>query len=219
MNPSGECMGPREFATAANVSRETLDRFRLYADRLVAWHASLNLVAASTLPDLWRRHILDSFQLAAFIPRGTPRPAVTDLGSGAGFPGLVLAIATGHPVTLVEADTRKCAFLGEVARQTDAPVSILNLRIEALCSRVPSTPVDILTARALAPLPALCGFAAALRPASCLFPKGRKWRDELADARKRWTMRVEAFESATSGDGRILRLSSVEPAGSAASSR
>lgn len=208
-------MGPREFAAVANVSRETLDRLRVYADLLVSWRTSLNLVAASTLPNLWHRHILDSFQLAALLPRETR--AITDLGSGAGFPGLVLAIATGHPVALVEADARKCAFLGEVARRTDAPVSILNARIEALRPRPPRA--DVLTARALAPLSALCGFAAALRPASCLFPKGRKWRAELAEARKRWKMRVEAFDSATSRDGRILRLSNVEPASPAAASR
>src|SRR5437660_4118565 len=123
-------LSPAEFAAATGVSRETLPRLDAYAELLRRWSPRINLVAASTLDDLWRRHFLDSAQLLPLVPSAAR--SLIDLGSGAGFPGLVLAILGVPGVELVEADSRKCAFLREAARIAAAPVMIRNARIESL---------------------------------------------------------------------------------------
>src|SRR5216684_2729900 len=128
LNPAP--LDPQGFAALSGVSRETLARLEAYAELLREWSVRINLVGAATLGDLWRRHFLDSAQLLRHVPLGTQ--SLIDLGSGAGFPGLVLAIAGVKGVELVEADSRKCAFLREAARITAAPVQIRNTRIEAL---------------------------------------------------------------------------------------
>ncbi len=194
----------------AHVSRETLERLGAYADLLGKWQNTVNLVAPSTLPDLWRRHMLDSAQLAPRLrEESRSPPTVADLGSGAGFPGLVLAVVTGFPMLLVEADARKCAFLREAVRVTEAPASVLNARIEALA---PGEAVaDIVVARAVAPLEDLCFLAGFLHPRCCLFLKGRNWRRELTAARKRWTMQVESFASLSAPSARVLRLRGIAP--------
>ena len=161
-----------------DVSRETLAVLDLFAALLLRWNATVNLVARADEPLLWERHIGDSLQL---IPLMEPYPErAIDLGSGAGFPGLVLAIATGVPFDLIEADQRKAAFLREAARITDAPVRIHPLRIEA--ARLPRAP--LVTARAVAALPKLLALAAPLLAPGgiCLFPEGRK-RGYRIDAR------------------------------------
>src|SRR5579863_7255133 len=121
-------LDPRGFAALSGVSRETVARLEAYAGLLVRWSAHINLVGANTLDDLWRRHFLDSAQLLTHLPAATQ--SLIDLGSGAGFPGLVLAIAGVPHVELVESDARKCVFLREAARITAAPVVIHNSRIE-----------------------------------------------------------------------------------------
>src|SRR6266404_3679270 len=141
-----EPLDPHSFAALSGVSRETLGRLEAYAELLVRWSARINLVGANTLDDPWRRHFLDSAQLFADVPEATQ--SLVDLGSGAGFPGLVLAILGVPGVELIEADARKCAFLREAARIAAAPVIIRNVRIEA----VPAHIVDVVTARACAPL-------------------------------------------------------------------
>lgn len=209
-------LSPAEFARIADVSRETLDRLQLYADLLVKWQASINLVAPSTLSDVWRRHMLDSVQLAALMPSPAgPVRAIADLGSGAGFPGLVLAIATGRPTLLIDADSRKCAFLREAVRVTGAPATVINDRIESLALEPGGRAVDIVVARALAHLEKLCFFADLLKPRCCLFLKGRNWRDELTAAEERWTMQVESFASLSAPSARVLRLGGVAPIGNA----
>ncbi len=193
------------FAEKTNVSRETLRRFRSYADLLVNWQASINLVSENTLKDLWRRHIWDSVQLARFIPKSPC--VITDLGSGAGFPGLLLSILLDTEVNLVDSSGKKIAFLREAARVTDANVVLHQGRIENLL--LPKS--DLVTARALAPLDKLLDLAVpVLSPSGrCLFLKGARAEEELTDARKEWKMTVERFPSATNANGVILSIRDI----------
>ena len=188
-----------------SVSRETLSRLEAYAALLTQWSPRINLVGRDTIADVWRRHILDSAQLRAFVPERAR--GMIDLGSGAGFPGLVLAILGVPGVELVEADSRKCAFLREAVRITQTAATIRPCRIEA----VPRHPVDIVTARACAPLDRLLSLAEPfLAPGSeCLFLKGERVEEELTLARKRWTMTASVEQSLSDRRGVILRLQQV----------
>jgi 16S rRNA (guanine527-N7)-methyltransferase len=198
-------LGAEGFAAATSVSRETLARLQAYADLLAAWSARINLVARSTLDDPWRRHFLDSAQLLPLIPAET-RSAV-DLGSGAGFPGLVLAILGVPGVELIEADSRKAAFLREVARITGAAVTIRGCRIEAVTPH----PVDALTARACAPLDRLLTLGQRFigPQTTCLFLKGDRAEEELTKAGKAWTMTVSRHPSRADPGGCVLLLQQV----------
>ena len=201
-----EPLSPADFQVQTGVSRETLDRLVRYAEALTRWQARINLVAPATLPDLWRRHMLDSAQLLPLIPPGARR--LIDLGSGAGFPGLILAILGMPEVHLVEADARKCAFLREAARLAGAgTVTIHNRRIESM----PPEPFDVVTARALAPLPKLLTLARRFAgPGTIfLFPKGRAVSEELINLPEIATMRLDRIASRTDPDAAILKL---EPA-------
>jgi 16S rRNA (guanine527-N7)-methyltransferase len=199
-----------EFAAALAVSRETMDRLAAYAALLERWQLRINLVATDSLTDLWRRHMLDSAQLLPLIP--TPPGVALDIGSGAGFPGLVLAIMGLPGVHLVEADARKCAFLREAARSAglvlDRDVVIHNRRLEA----VPPFAADVVTGRAVAPLDALLRLTEPFRQASTisLFHKGIRAGEELTEAAKTWRMRVERIPSRSDPSGTILRLTEVE---------
>ncbi|MGH7060988.1 MAG: 16S rRNA (guanine(527)-N(7))-methyltransferase RsmG, partial [Stellaceae bacterium] len=165
--PRPEPLGPQGFAALVPVSRETLARLEAYVELLGRWSARINLVGRDSLADSWRRHILDSAQVLPLVPDGARN--LIDLGSGAGLPGLVLAILGMPAVELIESDIRKCAFLREAARVTGTEVAISRSRIEA---RVPQ-PVDVVTARALAPLDRLLGLAAPFLGTGsvCLFLK------------------------------------------------
>jgi 16S rRNA (guanine527-N7)-methyltransferase len=198
-------LGPEGFAETIPVSRETLARLEAYAGLLTRWSARINLVGRDTIADLWRRHILDSAQLQPLVP--TAANSMIDLGSGAGLPGLVLAILGVSGVELVEADSRKCAFLREAARITEAPVTLRPCRIEAVSPH----PVDVVTARACAPLDRLLGLAEPfLAPGSeCLFLKGERVEEELTLARKRWTMTVSLHQSRSDPRGVVLSLQKV----------
>ena len=208
-------MTPEVFREATNVSRETLDRLRVYADCLTRWQSRINLVARDSLSDLWGRHMLDSAQLVPHISGGSG--TVTDLGSGAGFPGLVISIITGQEARLIEADERKAAFLREAIRLTEAPATVHNVRIEA----IEPWPTRFITARALAPLDKLIALAWPFLEisadistgfsASCLLLKGAKWRDELTNARKSWHIDVETSASQTHHSGRVLVLRDIAP--------
>jgi 16S rRNA (guanine527-N7)-methyltransferase len=200
-------MTKEAFAEAANVSRETLERLDAYAALLRQWQAAVNLVGADTLDDLWRRHMLDSAQLARYIP---PDGIITDLGSGAGFPGLVLSILLDRPVNLVEATGKKAAFLREVVRITGSTATVHHGRIEDLAPWAS----DIVTARALAPLGLLLEYAAPylLRAGAggqAFFLKGARADEELTEASKRWTMKVERFDSVTDPQGVILHIQDI----------
>jgi 16S rRNA (guanine527-N7)-methyltransferase len=198
-------VGPEEFLTKSGVSRETLDRLCLYADLLGKWQARINLVGPDTVADLWSRHILDSAQLFPLIKPEAHR--LVDLGSGAGFPGLVLAVMGAPDVHLVESDSRKCAFLREVARVTRTPVQVVNKRIE----QVAPLGADVVTARALAPLDRLLGWAVPhLAPGGeCLFLKGRGAEDELTASAKEWNITASRVVSLTDPGGLVLHLREV----------
>jgi 16S rRNA (guanine527-N7)-methyltransferase len=201
---------PEEFAELTNVSRETLARLTEYGGILRYWQKSVNLVGRVTLTDIWRRHMLDSAQLIPHIPESARE--IVDMGSGAGFPGLVLAIMLDRPVHLIEATGKKAAFLREAARVTDAPVTVHNCRIEALSA----WPVDLITARALAPMEKLLEYAEPFPgPNSsgspvCLFLKGAKAEQELTEAHKSWKMTVDRFPSITDPEGSVLRIQDLK---------
>jgi 16S rRNA (guanine527-N7)-methyltransferase len=209
-------MGPEQFrlelqALGLIVSRETLAALEAYAGLLRKWQRAINLVSGATLDDVWKRHFLDSAQLAPLLPECEGH--ITDLGSGAGFPGLVLALVTGRPTHLVESDQRKAAFLGEVARATGCAgrVQVHAARIEALKPWA----APVISARALADLGQLLDWAAPLVTADtvCVFPKGAKAEDELTAALRVWKMTVERRRSVTDPTGLILRLSHLERRG------
>jgi 16S rRNA (guanine527-N7)-methyltransferase len=197
-----EPLSPEAFADRANVSRETLDRLKAFIDLLKRWQARINLVSASTLADVWRRHVLDSAQLYPMIEPKKAR--LYDIGSGAGFPGLVLAIMGLTDVHLIESDRRKVEFLREAARITATKPTLHPARAETLHPR----DGDFVTARGCASLPELLDLAKPLlKPGGvCLFPKGVSAQAELTEARKRWTMRVKEIASLTDPTAAILRL-------------
>lgn len=204
---------PEGFAAATGVSRETLDRLMVYEDLLAKWNQRINLVSRGSLTDVWRRHLLDSAQLFDLAPSTATDGAGLwlDLGSGAGFPALVVAIMGAPAVHAVESDSRKCVFLQEAARMTGAPLTVHNSRIEVL----PPMTAAVISARALAPLPRLLELAAPhLMPeTTLLFPKGQDVADELTEASKCWSMRAEQIPSITDVSGVVLRLKEVTHVG------
>jgi 16S rRNA (guanine527-N7)-methyltransferase len=204
---------PEAFATTCDVSRETLEGLRRYAEILVKWQKSINLVAPESLNDLWRRHMLDSAQLRTFLP--PEAQSLVDMGSGAGFPGLVLAILGVPDVHLIEADARKCVFLAEAARAAGLTVGQNPTIHRARLEEVGGLRADIVTARACAPLVQLLAYAEPfLRPDSiCVFPKGGRVDEELTEAEKTWRMTVERFPSLSDSTGTILRIRQVARAG------
>jgi 16S rRNA (guanine527-N7)-methyltransferase len=195
-------------AVLSGVSRETRARLNTYAELLRKWQRSINLVGPRTLDDLWKRHFIDSAQLMPLIP-STARVLV-DFGSGAGFPGLVLAILGVAEVHLIESDQRKATFLREVGRATGTPVTVHTKRIE----QVTPFPADVVSARALAPLNDLLGYAAPFigLDSLCLFPKGQMVEDELTAASKTWNMNIDRIQSVTDPSATILRVSQVSRA-------
>lgn len=197
-------MTPSDFQAAAGVGDDQCARLAIFATILEKWQARINLVGRSTLRDVWRRHLLDSAQLLPLIPVETR--VLIDLGSGAGFPGLVLAIALGSQtqVHLVESDLKKCAFLREVNRVTDAGAEIHSCRIESL----EGIKAEVVTARALAPLTQLLGYAAPLiAPGGrALFLKGRTHAEELTEATKTWKMRHHLIPSLTDPTGAVISV-------------
>ena len=193
------------FRVETAVSRETLERLQAYVALLAAWNPRINLVGPRTLNDVWRRHILDSAQLYRLIP---PRARIlVDLGTGAGLPGLVLAILGVPEVHLFESDGRKAAFLREAARVTGTAAIVHAQRLES----VPGFAADVITARALAPFPVLLDHAVKFMAAHSilLLLKGKTVAEELTQARKAWKMRATQLPSATDPSGTILRLEEV----------
>lgn len=192
------------------VSRETLERLARLETLLAKWNPAINLVAKSTLGQTWDRHILDSAQLFNLAPP-TARHWV-DMGSGGGFPGLVVACLAADlrpnlRITLIEADQRKATFLRQASRDLGLNPTILASRIEA----TPPQAADILSARALAALTALLGFASRHLGAGglALFPKGATWRDEVAEAGKDWHFDITPHPSATDPQGAILAVKAI----------
>jgi 16S rRNA (guanine527-N7)-methyltransferase len=197
--------GSEIVAKGLDVSRETLERLQVYNKLLHKWQRAINLVSRQSLDDSWQRHFLDSGQLFRLLPGEAN--SMLDIGSGAGFPGMVLAIMGARNVELVESDERKCLFLREVSRETSTDVTVTNERIEKLSPKT----VDVLTSRACAPLDVLLGYARPyLGPSTiCLFPKGRTVQDELTTAQKRWNIRYTLHQSVSDSAARIVRLEGI----------
>lgn len=201
---------PADVAKAFDVSRETMDRLRVFVDLTRKWNPSINLIGKSTVKTIWKRHIADSLQLMSHAPAQVGQ--WTDIGSGAGFPGLVAAIVLKKinpscQVTLIDSDKRKCLFLRTVARELD-------LNIEVISERLQDTGVlhsNVLSARALAPLDQLLALSEPFLTANtvCLFPKGLDVINELTQAAEQWTMQVEQIPSVTDPNGVILKLKEV----------
>lgn len=197
----------------SGVSRETLERLGVLAGLLERWTPRINLVSRSSVANLWARHIADSVHLHAVAPGAVAHWA--DLGSGGGFPGLVVAILSmesGSPgrVTLVESDHRKCAFLRTVIRETGAPATVRAARIEEL----PPLDARVVSARALAPLGDLLGHAERHLAAggTGIFPKGASWQKDLEDARRQWNFTHRVDKSETEPGSVILSVQGVSRA-------
>jgi 16S rRNA (guanine527-N7)-methyltransferase len=204
---SGEIDSPEAFQVLFGVSRETLERLKTYEAELLRWQPAVNLVAPATLGSIWHRHFADSAQLMPLLPAGASN--LVDLGTGGGFPGLVLAIMgaeTGLRVTLVEADRRKSAFLGQVARAVGIAVDIVVSRIESIETQTRIGQPDVITARALAPFGRLVGWSLPLFGADTtgVFLKGRDAARELEDARKSWDFEAQLVASVTDNDASIV---------------
>jgi 16S rRNA (guanine527-N7)-methyltransferase len=199
--------GPADFRAATGVSRETLERLELYAALLLKWQKRINLVAPKTLPIVWQRHFFDSAQLLPLLPPHAR--TLADLGSGAGFPGLVLALCQSDSlhVSLYESDSRKSEFLRTVIRQTHAPAAVCEGRIETLAAQGP----DIVTARALAPLPNLLPLVERFwRPGiTALLLKGRSAAEEIEACSKSWDLDYHLVPSETDSAGSILVIRSL----------
>ena len=188
-----------------NVSRETFFRLKEYQRLLELWQKKLNLVSSPSLAMAWERHFLDCYQLLSYLP---PEPiSLIDLGSGAGFPGLVLAILRSETlsVTLVESDFKKCIFLENVSRETKTSVTILRSRIETLEKSIQG---DVITARGLAPLSQLLDYAFFVMHDKSigLFLKGKEVEKEIQEAEKNWEFELEIYPSLTESTGRILKI-------------
>lgn len=200
---------PAEVAQRFDVSRESLSRLEAYVALLKKWQERLNLVAPSTLEEIWTRHIADSLQLIPLLPPNTR--SIVDLGSGAGLPGVVLALARTIHVHLVEANARKAAFLRQAIRLTGAGATLHNMRIEELAL---ASPPQVVTARALARLPQLLKLAYPFSQggALCLFHKGQDVERELAEAATTWSMVATRWPSLIDPRGVILAIREIRHA-------
>ena len=218
----------KETASRLALSDAQIEHLRTYVETLGKWQPKLNLIGPSTWDDVWDRHVVDSLQCLDYLPDMTapsgpqnadkaifesadrfPRGAA-DIGTGAGFPGIVVAIATGQPVTLIEADHRKAAFQLAVKTATQAPITVLSRRVEAL----PVQPLDLLFARAFAPMPRLLDWCAPLidSQTQLLLHKGRSAPEEIAAAQQTHHFETESFPSLIDSDSVILRLRNIRPA-------
>ena len=201
---------PADLALNLDVSRETIEKLECYASLVEKWQRSVNLVANSTIPDLWTRHIWDSAQLAPLVTAQKTANAplrILDIGSGAGFPGLVLSILTDAEVHLVESDQKKCIFMNNVIRECGLTARIHNVRLETLDDQK----ADIVTARALASMDKLMALLdGQLRPGlRCLFLKGRQVQDELAVLNDWANLRWQLHPSLTQQDAFVVDLTVI----------
>lgn len=204
-------LGPRDFMDRADISAETLDLYQRWLHLLTRWNAKINLVAQSTLSNFWLRHALDSQQLIADLPVGAK--TIIDLGAGAGFPGIALAIhhrdTPGAKITMVESNGKKCNFLRTVIRELSLPAEAVQARAEQIAPK----PYDVVTARAFAPLPKLLTYAQPFWQPDTLgiFPKGESWEAEIRQAEADWDFTTETRPSATDQQARILTVTDLRP--------
>jgi 16S rRNA (guanine527-N7)-methyltransferase len=193
-----------------NVSRESFAQIETYVELLLIWQSKINLIGPSTVENVWRRHVLDSLQLLPLMRNKTE--AIADLGSGAGIPGLILALGGNLRVDLYESNGKKVAFLREAIRQTKANVVVHQIRLETLEDHLPERIPDYVTARALAPLEKLLFWAEPLlkRGAIGLFHKGQDVDSELNEATKFWKIgAIIRHASMTDSDGTILEVKEI----------
>lgn len=208
--------GPADFRDAFAVPRETVEKLELYAALLTRWQKAVNLVSPTTLSDVWHRHFADSAQLARLA--SSPKSWV-DLGSGAGFPGLVIAILMANhdncSVHLIESNGRKCAFLADVSRQTGVRVQVHEGRIENIVKSGAIGAADVVSSRALAPLDRLLGLAQGFfgSGTSGLFLKGREASAEVDEARAQWRFDHRTIPSRTNADGCIVEVRNLTAQG------
>ena len=204
-----------DFVTQTGADADVMARLDAYAATLAVWNETMNLVSPASMADLWRRHMFDSAQLVPLIPNGTRR--IVDMGSGAGFPGLVLAAmrpdGVGLETVLVESIEKKCAFLraAATAMGLDGRVRVIRGRAE----EVSGLKADMVTARAMAPLETLLGYAKrfADKETKLLFPKGRTAADELTAARRSWTIESEMIPSRSDREASIIAIRHFAPKG------
>lgn len=196
--------GPQEFQENAQISDETLEFYKIWFELLNRWNSRINLVAPSTLQNFWIRHAMDSHQIQECLP--SHARTIIDLGAGAGFPGIALAIVMrdieGAEVSLVESNGKKCNFLRTVIRQLSLPAEAIQSRAEDLDPK----PYDVVTARAFAPLPKLLTYAHPFWGEDTLgvFPKGESWESEIRNAEDVWSFTATTRPSRTDESARIL---------------
>lgn len=193
------------------LSGDVLDRLKAYQGLLVKWQQKINLVSPTTIDNAWERHFLDSTQIADILPKGTN--VLFDLGCGAGFPGLVLAMMDlGLDIHLIESDQKKCSFMKAVSRETTTKVTVHNCRIEAYDG---GTTPNIVTARALADLSKLfeyCrGWIAENPEITLIFLKGQRADEELEMVKKHWNFEVDSTLSQTENGAQILKFTNISP--------
>jgi 16S rRNA (guanine527-N7)-methyltransferase len=214
VSPAGLSQGLEALDRFAFLDPPARERLTAFVDLLRRWQTAHNLVSARTLDDVWTRHVADSLQLVPYAP---PAGHWVDLGSGAGFPGLVVAIAlAGRPLrfTLVESSAKKCAFLRAAAQASGAAVEVACLRIEDHARSKPEPP-EVISARALAPFAKLCRLAAPLMgPATTLLLlKGREFAAEAQEASQSWAYDLLTSPSVTDSGGRIVAVTNLKPKG------
>jgi len=189
-------------------SKETKEKLKIYSFVLQDWQKTINLVSNSTLENMWERHFQDSAQLYSLLPKERKGSVVYDIGTGAGFPGMVLAIMGRKDMILCEASKKKCAFLEEIKKQTHTKVIIDNIRAELLAPRA----ADAVIARALRPLGGLLKIAEPLikKGGVCIFPKGVNWKKELIVAQNFYHIEYDLVKSITSKESYIFVIHSIE---------
>ena len=193
-----------------NVSRETSNKLTLFANIVEKWTPRVNLISKASVPYIWQRHIEDSIQIYSLVP---PVSSWVDLGSGGGFPAIVVALLAqqdgrSSKFTLVESDQRKCVFLRTAIRELGLKVEVLNDRIE----NIPPLEANVVSARALAELPLLIGLASRHMKSDgiAIFPKGKNWKVEDAKARKSWVYSNESIPSKTDPSAAILKIKEIK---------
>ena len=200
-----------DFCLFQDVSRETFEKFSIYYQTLIKWQNSINLISKNTIERIWERHFLDSAQLYNITKEIDGN--IIDFGSGAGFPGLILAMMGNKKIHLVESDQKKCTFLREVSMLSETNVTVHHNRIEDL----EYFDVELITARALAPLNKLIDYAEAFTKNSSpnqklpklLFLKGKSYKKEISELGKRKSFSIEEFDSITDKFGKILYINKI----------
>ena len=200
----------RKISDTYNVSRETFSKLELYHESLLEWQNKFNLVSKNSIDDAWNRHFIDSIQLFKYIPGNAKN--LLDMGSGAGFPGMVLAILFNDKTpylktTLVESINKKTLYLNHVKEITSTDVEIINGRVEQIKNRK----FDVVSSRAMTSLVDLLEYAYPLlnKKGVCVFPKGKSWNEEIKVAKNKWNFDFEAFDSETSEEGKILLIKNL----------